>query len=292
MMNMKSLIVTLVAVVCLTSCVITGAPKITPVETSTITFGEVPLDAAIVTSAMVDLIWGINPESALVTFDENGTNILSMGNLNWGPFHVDSVIYGSGQQLEANENRMLLSATLRFADEWTRTVGAGYLAEYGIENEQRVRIFHSDIYPVYSKSPRTEAYFVPLAVLQKAGKEIYSKWSSLYDLVKSSAIPLGMGASVNKTPVEYSCVVFCMDRMSPDTEFKVVASETSFGMESKAKVLVSDYEGFRVAIFSGKFALGDVNQKLYVNVFYTTVGQDDESTAVSYKIGQFTNQNR
>lgn len=292
-MHLKAIATALVVSLCLASCVTVTAPsqvEVTSVKTATMSIEDVPLDAVVATSAMVDRIWGLTPEPQIAVFDEKGTQALLLEELNWDPFYVDTVLYGPSGELDANAERALLSATLRFADLSGRTVGAGFVAEYGVEEEQRVRIFASQAYPVYSLSPRTEAYFVPVGVLKSAGKDVYSDWTKFYELVKTNAITLSADRSVATSAAEYGCVVFGMDRMAPDAEFKVIAAKKSGSMKSLTSVAISNYEGFRVGIFSGKFALGDKKQKMYINAYYSPAPGGDGQVAPTYKIGEFTNQ--
>ena len=145
----------------------------------------------------------------------------------------------------------------------------------------------NQVNPVYSDFPEPIMFVVPADVLPTTYPGNYPE---LLEFVGERAVNPLTPESISPEKSEYTIFVFLLDRISPSSKLEVKISNEKTGIRGyKESTMYIDFNGWRVALLSGRFTLFDPEgtNPLYVKAILTPGQQARTKSRAPKPIGLF-----
>lgn len=260
--------------------------EINPPKVDSIAADDVPGDVRLVTAAMVQKLRKDQKGIPRVNFDPAGAHYTPETRFNYRGFSVSGISINDHWAKDTGRKSFdcRVAGTMLFSDTLGRRAVVSFSADYELFRD-RILIRNSLVQPVPPVFPNTRAFIIEGSELQaivdrRPGFEdfftgVVSKAHSMtptaeerrerQELEKLSVFErLRRGTGIERQP--NFMVVFVMDRLTPDAEIDVVVSRNPNDRVSMAKPVYRDFDGWRVAVFGGNFAID--HDVFYAQVLY------------------------
>lgn len=244
----------------------------------------VPADIRIVAGAIVQKMRKNFQEIPGVSFDPTGVHYTPDATFNYDGFAVTdlTVLDYQESQIGQNHYRNIVLGVMIFTDTLGRRTMVEYDAQYELTKNSIV-IKQSVVRPVPPVFPNTQAFIIEAGALkkivdQRPGFENFytqvvegshsmtptDEELRLHDELQQMSFFQRLRNAPARQRQENFMVIFAMDRITPDSDLEVIVTETLHGSQSVVSPVYKDFNGWRVAIFGGEFAVDR-------DVFYTKV---------------------
>jgi peptidoglycan hydrolase-like protein with peptidoglycan-binding domain len=247
---------------------------------------HIPDDIKAVTAAIVQQLRKDSTGIPRVDFNPSGVHLLAEDNFNYQGFAVtDNIIQDLWfMDTERNSSLRRLEGSLIFRDILGRRAFTHYFIDYELFDDNIV-ILNSVARPVDPIFPNTQAFIVEAADLQAIANlnpdfnrfyaEVLSRAVSMTPtseerMIRQELEEMSFFERIRKTPSTerdyYYMIIFVMDRIMPDAGIEVVVTSSLQDKSSQAESMYRDFDGWRVAIFGGNFAID--HDVFYAKTYY------------------------
>lgn len=258
--------------------------EINPPLVDPIADGDIPGDIRMVTAAIVQKLRQDQTGIPRVSFDPGGIHYTPETTFNYNGFSVSEINITEHWANDTGRRTFdcRVAGVMLFSDALGRRAMVSYSADYELFRD-RILIKNSAVRPVPPVFPNTRAFIIEGSKLQA----IVEKWPGFEEFftgVVSNAYNMTPTAEERRerkmleemslferlrrgTGIERQVnfmVIFVMDRLTPDAEIDVIVSRNPGERASLAKPVYRDFDGWRVAVFGGNFAVDH-------DVFYAQV---------------------
>ena len=256
-------------------------PHIEEIEDS-----DLPGDIRMVTAAIVQKMRMETSGIPGVSFDPSGFHYTPDGTFNYDGFAVSrfTLIDHWANDTGRNSFACWIEGGLLFVDQLGRTAMVEMVADYELFQD-RIIINRSMVRPVPPLFPNAMAFIIEEHKLKRIVDQrpdfprlFLEVTSNAHNMTPSpderrlrdELQEMSFFQRMRHTPPQERqdnyMVIFLMDRMMPDAELEVVVNRSLHGRNSEAKVNHFDFNGWRVAIFGGHFAID--RDDFYARVYY------------------------
>ncbi len=236
---------------------------------------EIPGDVRLVVAAIVETMRHNSLSLRNVSFNPSGSHILADPFFDFSGFSLASVlIYDySSQEISSDRHFCRLRGSLLFVDELNRTAINYFQADYEA-GRQGIDISRSFSLPASPVFLNTQAFIInknELEWIMDHVEDFPGFYLSVVDRShtmtptpeeirkRQELEEMSFFERVRSAPAtqreDNAMVIFSMDRLTPDAEFEVVVTETLHGRRSIVDPYYLDFNGWRVALFAGNFAV-------------------------------------
>ncbi|MCK9230594.1 MAG: peptidoglycan-binding protein [Syntrophales bacterium] len=260
--------------------------EINPPKVDAIAADDVPGDVRMVTAAIVQTLRKNRQGIPRVSFDPAGKHYTPETRFTYSGFSVTDISIKDHWARDTGRKSFdcRVDGSILFSDALGRRALVSYSAEYELFRD-RILIKNSTVQPVPPIFPNTRAFIIEGTELQaivdkRPGFEefftgVVSKSYSMIPTVEerrerkmlesmSLYERFKRGTGIERQP--NFMVIFVMDRLTPDAEIDVVVSRNPNDKVSMAKPVYRDFDGWRVALFGGNFAVD--YDEFYAQVIY------------------------
>lgn len=273
-------------------------------------FEVVPAHIKFVISAIINKLRGDRDSIEEVVFDPSGTHMIADDESTYDDFYVSLTEITGFEMLEEQEQyaRLLIEGVLHFRDNLGRGSSSYFAAEYSVAPE-KMTIHKSGTVLIPPTIPDLEAFFVPQASFEEVTSsdemriypDLYlhaltnsftmlptdeerKEWEAYQEMSFWNKVKAGM----DNQPDNYYILVFCKDRLPPESLLEMSVTSKPNRMGGKlADAMYLDDNGWRVMIAGGNFYPDTRSSQFYVSVSYNT---DPEAKNKSMIIASYTNQ--
>ncbi len=249
--------------------------EINPPQVAPIVDADVPADIRMVTAAMVQKLRKDQKGIPRVSFDSGGNHYTPETRFDYRGFSVSDISINEQWARDTGRKSFdcRVAGVMLFSDQLGRRAMVSYTADYELFRN-RIIIRNSAVRPVPPIFPTTRAFIIEGSEFKEIVGErpdfygfytgVVSKAHSMTptleerrereELQKMSLFDrIKRGTRIERQ--ENFMVIFVMDRLTPDAELEVVVTRNPNDRASLAKPVYSDFDGWRVAIVAGKFAI-------------------------------------
>ena len=246
---------------------------------------DVPGDVELVLAAMINVIRGGEENIPNINFDREGTHEFLQEKFAYKGFDVKfaEIIYFKTEQALDHVRYAVLESGLYFADAIGRSAYARVLVEYAVaKNDIFITNTEYEILP--NPYPDVKAFIVPRAVLESASPEVKNSFAGLFLLAQQNEVTMEptkkeriqreqynqlsligrMKYKSDSIPESYCVMVFCMERLRPESQFVMTVSkdENASGDTLSTPYYLKD-NGWTVGIVGGKFELDAYDKTIF-----------------------------
>ena len=247
---------------------------------------QVPPDVRMVTAAIVLQLRNDPSGIPNVSFDASGVHIVSEADFDYQGFSVTSVLLEEHWVHDTGNDSFIcrVEGSLVFEDILGRRALNHFLADYELFSGKIV-ILNSVARPIDPIFPETQAFIVKAEDLQ-AIVNLNPDFTRFYTETVSRAVSMtptpeerrlrqeleqmSLFERIRRAPTteryDYFMIIFVMDRIMPDAGVEVVVTSSVHDRQSLAESVYRDFDGWRVAIFGGNFALD--RDVFYAKTYY------------------------
>ncbi len=268
---------------------------------------HLPSDVEMVIAAMINAVRG-DANLPNVSFDREGRHEFLEERFTYKEFDVkfvDIIFFKTEKPLD-NVRPALLECGLFFEDAIGRSAYALVRAEYVVAKKDII-ITNSEYEILPNPYPTVKAFILPKDAVEKASPEVKNNFASLYLLAQQKAVTMEptkaerirheqydqlsfidrLKYKSDVTPKSYRVLVFCMERLRPESRFVLTVSKYENASEKTLSIphYLND-NGWLVGIVGGKFALDSPKKDIFFNVQFNT-GIDPADTELR-QIGRFS----
>ena len=225
-----------------------------------------------------------------VSFEKSGSHGFMAESLNYENFNVQfvDIIDYKPEKPENGVRLATLECGLYFGDALGRAAYVRVLAEY-VVMPKHITIINSEYELLPDPNPRLAAFILPHSAVDKMPSGVKKDFTKLYKYAFTNAVNMTptqeeqaiydeykqlssisrLGYKSAQLPESYRVMVFCMDRLRPDSRFvlSVANSEKVTGKSLATPYYLNDH-GWMVGIVGGKFALDAFNKSVFFHVQY------------------------
>lgn len=260
--------------------------EINPPKVDSLAADDVPGDVRMVTAAIVQKLRKNQKGIPRVSFDPAGMHYTPETRFNYAGFSVSAISINDHWARDSGRKsyECRVDGSMLFSDALGRRALVSYSAEYELFRD-RILIKNSIVRPVPPVFPNARAFIIEGSRLQaivdrRPGFEEFFTGvvSNAYTMIPTAEERrerkmleemslldrLKRGAGIERQP--NFMVIFVMDRLTPDAEIDVVVSRNPNDRTSMAKPVYRDFDGWRVALFGGNFAID--HDEFYAQVNY------------------------
>ncbi|WP_028573977.1 peptidoglycan-binding domain-containing protein [Desulfonatronovibrio hydrogenovorans] len=245
---------------------------------------ELPGHIRLVTAAIVERLRKEPTLLKNVNFSQTGRHFVAEPYFDYEAFSVTSVTIQDFQATEVSRNNYfcVLEGYLTFDDPFSRRAVNYFKAEYRL-NTDGIEIARSIVLPTPPVFPEVQAYIISsqeFAIALKSADDFYAFYTEVATRAlrmtptqeevrqREELMKMTFFQRIRNAPRrernDLIMTVFVMDRLTPEAELDVVVSRTLHERNSMVVPSYLNYDGWRVAMFGGNFALDR-------DVFYTKV---------------------
>ncbi len=232
---------------------------------------QVSPDIKLVTAAIVGKMRGRSKKVTTTTFAKKGKHYIEEKFKYQGFDLTDLVITRySSEKINKKQSLVTLEGILRFNDPAGRRAGVVFGAKYKLAFK-KITILESAVMPLSPKVPEVVTFFVEEKKLAASAKKLKTFLDYLI-FAAENALPMtkGSGTNLPRSAKEYLIMVFCLDRLAPQSQLTMEVTNKSIGMKKiLAKPIYFNENGWRIMMAGGKFKAGMLANKFYVQVYYT-----------------------
>lgn len=265
----------------------TAAPfEVTPPQVTALPDGDVPGDIRMVTAALVQKLRQDPKGIPRVGFDASGTHSTPETTFTYLGFSVAGIAVTEHWARETGRKSFACRAAgvMLFADQLGRRAMVDYVADYELFPD-RIVILNSAVNPVPPVFPNTQAFIINAQEFKNIVDQrpdfpafyagVVTKAQSMTPTpeerrARQEAQSMSFFERLKKTSAgereDNIMVIFVMDRLTPDADLEVVVTKTLHDRQSMAKPVYRDFQGWRVAVFGGNFAVD--RDVFYAKVYY------------------------
>lgn len=248
-------------------------------------FDELPGHIRLVTAAIVEKMRKEPTLLKNVNFSQTGKHFITESGFDYEAFSVASVVVQDFQarKVSGNDYFCFLEGYLTLDDPFTRRAVNYFKAEYRL-NARGIEITSSIVLPTPPVFPHVQAYILSsqeFAIALKSAHDFHAFYVEVLTRAQSMTpnqeeirqreelAEMTFFQRIRNAPIrerdDHVMIVFVMDRLTPEAELDVVVTRTLHERNSMVKPSYFNYDGWRVAMFGGNFALDrDVfNTKVY-----------------------------
>jgi len=258
-----------------------NAPAIEPLDEQ-----EVPDDIQMVTAAIIAKLRQVDSGIDNISFNPSGSHYTPESRFEYDGFSVTSIniLHHSAEQATVQSYSCELAGTMMFQDELGRRALVSYDVNYTLFQD-RVVVDSSLIRPVPPIFPNAQAFIIESSKMRNIVRQRLN-YENFYAQVVTNSVnmtptpeevklhrelqELSFFQRLQRTPSnvkqDYFMVIFVKDRLTPDALIEVVVSENIHDRRSVLGPSYHDFDGWRVAMFQGNFAIdGDM---FYAKTYY------------------------
>jgi len=258
--------------VCINSCKTSGLSPTGSVTGKSITaesLSKMPEDAAKVVISAGRLMTGVGISSKII-FEVGVSNALVQGTGIEKGFVMTESRLKSYEMVENSSDQRQIIAILDFENQLGRRCQEEITLNYQIRDSV-INVLAGSARSSFDKIPKTVCFVVPADKIPCTEKDLPKTFESMYLRVAKEAVVPGDNRMTDQES-NWGMVVFFMDRISSSARFKLAVSASSTGLKGYDKSSkYMDYNGWRVGITAGTFAIKDQNTKdtLFLKAVYT-----------------------
>ncbi len=269
--------------------------------------GNVPAHIKLASAALVLKMRHKAVPSRLVVFDPQGSHRVQEKNFDYSGFRwtLLDIIGFEAKKINKKQIAVSVQGLLHFTDSLNRMCSSSFALNYILQKHRPLKITASRIVHVKPIYPLVKAYFVPLQAL-RADFGRMKTFRDVYNFALSHAVPMYATAEQIKAKAQWdslpfmqkmktkppqtsiegdwAVLVFCMDRLAPDSVLDVKVAAGSAVAQSKAQPVVLRYNGWRIAIVSGHGFIHDPRRSFSVRAYYLASAGDKSKPVM---VGKF-----
>ena len=270
--------------------------------------GNLAQDLQLVTAVLIEKMRGDRYAVDGVSFAPGALHQVGEVDFDYGNFDLRLVDILGYEPTQVGEKKAQVSSAglLHFEDPIGRRASAYFTVRYTV-TPAAIVIEESATALVPPAYPRVEAYFVSQSVFRRLEENDLRGFADLYLFTVLNAVPMTATDEEKKDREayeklslwkkmaadteggdDYYIIVFCMDRLSSESELKMKISNVRgmAGLDLADPVYLYD-QGWRAIIAGGKFKPDSPSTHFFLNVEYT---EDPQAQAEPILVGCFRNE--
>ncbi len=251
---------------------------------------NIPADAELVMAAIINAMRGGGEIIPNVGFDPEGTHGFFDDPFTFDTFDVEfvDVNYFKTERPLDRVRYALLEGGFYLTDPIGRSAYVWFKADYAVSG-QDIIITRTEYDILTGSHPEIKAFILPRAVFDAIPVSVRNDFAALYLLASQNAVSMTPTADEKirheqyeqlsfmqrmkyesaSEPDSYCVLVFCMERLNPDSRFVVtVSGSESPGGKSSADVHYMSDKAWVVALAAGKFALDAYDSEVFFHVAF------------------------
>ena len=249
---------------------------------------DVPGDVEHVTAAIINVLRGGKETIPNVGFDPEGEHQFLKESFSYEAFDVRfvEIIYYKTEMPVDNARYTVLEGGLYFADVLGRTSYVKFVADYVI-SQKDIIIVRTEYELLPDPYPEVRAFIVPRDIIEYAPASVKNSFLKLYALAVKNAVSMKptpedkrryeqyqqlsfmqrLRYASEAVPKSYCVLVFCMERLRPESQFCLSVSRSpDASEESGSTPYYIDDRGWRMGLVAGKFAIDVYNKEIFFNM--------------------------
>ena len=264
---------------------------------------DLPGDVELVMAAMINMIRGGDKVIPNIGFDPEGRHELLDDPFSYAGFDVKyvDIIYYKTERPRDNVRFALLEGCFYFADAIGRSAYVRFLAEYAVSGKDII-IASSEYEILPNPHPKVKAFILPKDVVKNAPPKVKNSFIGLYLMANQKAITMEPIRKENvlyeefeqmsfidrlkyksdAVPAEYCVLVFCMERLRPESRFVLtVSGDKRASASSLSEPLYMNDNGWLIGTVAGEFAVDAYNKEVFFHVQFNP-GIDPENNKLRH----------
>jgi hypothetical protein len=269
---------------------------------------DLPGDAELVMAAMINAIRGGEQDIPNVNFDPAGNHEFLSDGFSYKGFDVkfiDIIYFKTGNAID-HVRYAMLEFGLYFSDVIGRSAYVRVLSEYAVAKED-IFITNSEYEILPNPYPGIRTFILPREAVVKASSKVKNSFAGLFLLAQENAVTMEptkeerikreqynqlstfgrMKYTSDSIPESYCVMVFCMERLRPESRFVMTVSKNENPSDTtSSKPYYLKDNGWTVGIVGGKFALDAYDKNVFFHVQFNP-GIVPSDTSLTH-IGRFS----
>ena len=259
---------------------------------------DVPGDAEHVMAAIINMMRGGRGKLPNIGFDPEGEHQFLDDRFSFAGFDVKfiDISYYKTEPAVDHVRYALLEGAFYFADNIGRSAYIRFMANY-VVSKKDIIITNTQYEILPNPNPELRTFILPAPVFESASIDVKNSFKKLYLFSAKNAIDMNpspkekarreqyeqlsflqrMKYESGLVPEGYCVLVFCMDRLRPESQISLSVSESERASNSgRSNPYYRNDSGWVVGLVAGKFSIDAYDKEVFFHVQYNP-GIDPEN---------------